>query len=599
MSAHHKPFTPGDKTTNFLPGRSLRRGFLGALASLTTLTASDAAFAQTAPWPTKTIRIVVGFAPGGTTDVTARMLAQALTEAMGQTVVVDNKPGASGNIAAGEVAKATPDGYTVMVAPTSVETANPSLFKSTLLPSRDLSPVMAIGRTQMYLITRPGLEVKDATQLIAMAKAGPGRLSYASAGTGTPPQLAGELFKQSTGTFITHIPYRGAAPALQDVMASQTDMAFDPGIAFPHIRSGKVKLLAVASDKKSPFFPDVPTYADLGIKDAGLDIWFGLWVPNNTPAEVTARLGREIGKALPEAALWRPGCRAGGAGDGRLQEAAGAGRQDAVYADQRPQDHRRMSQAPILAETIGRVGLVTLNRPKQLNALNDALMDALGKQLLAFDTDDGIGAIVITGGDKAFAAGADIAAMVDWTCMDVYRSDFISRNWETIRRVRKPVIAAVAGFAMGGGCELALACDIVIAAESAKFALPEIKLAMLPGAGGTQRLPRAIGKAKAMDMCLSARMLDAAEADRCGLVSRVVPDAQLRAQSLALAARLAGFSLPALMAIKESVNRAFEGALSEGITFERRQLHARFASDDAHEGMRAFLDKRAPVFTHR
>ncbi len=258
-----------------------------------------------------------------------------------------------------------------------------------------------------------------------------------------------------------------------------------------------------------------------------------------------------------------------------------------------------MSQAPILAETIGRVGLVTLNRPKQLNALNDALMDALGKQLLAFDTDDGIGAIVITGGDKAFAAGADIAAMVDWTCMDVYRSDFISRNWETIRRVRKPVIAAVAGFAMGGGCELALACDIVIAAESAKFALPEIKLAMLPGAGGTQRLPRAIGKAKAMDMCLSARMLDAAEADRCGLVSRVVPDAQLRAQSLALAARLAGFSLPALMAIKESVNRAFEGALSEGITFERRQLHARFASDDAHEGMRAFLDKRAPVFTHR
>ena len=183
--------------------------------------------------------------------------------------------------------------------------------------------------------------------------------------------------------------------------------------------------------------------------------------------------------------------------------------------------------------------------------------------------------------------------------MDVYRSDFITRNWETIRRVRKPVIAAVAGFALGGGCELALSCDIVIAAESARFALPEIKLAMLPGAGGTQRLPHAIGKAKAMDLCLSARMLDAAEADRYGLVSRVVPDEQLHEQSLALAAKVAGFSLPALMAIKESVNRAWEGSLSEGIAFERRQLHARFASEDAHEGMRAFLDKRAPQFRHR
>jgi len=254
---------------------------------------------------------------------------------------------------------------------------------------------------------------------------------------------------------------------------------------------------------------------------------------------------------------------------------------------------------PVLVERIGRVGLVTLNRPKQLNALNDALMDALGEALLSLDADDGIGAIVITGGDKVFAAGADIAAMADWTYMDVYRSDFITRNWETIRRVRKPVIAAVAGFALGGGCELALSCDIVIAAESARFALPEIKLAMLPGAGGTQRLPHAIGKAKAMDLCLSARMLDAAEADRYGLVSRVVPDEQLHEQSLALAAKVAGFSLPALMAIKESVNRSWEGSLSEGIGFERRQLHARFASEDAHEGMRAFLDKRAPQFRHR
>jgi tripartite-type tricarboxylate transporter receptor subunit TctC len=274
-----------------------RRAFLAAACSVCLMGASSPVLAQAA-WPAKGVRIVVGFAPGGTTDVMARVVAQGLSEALGQTVIVDNKPGASGNIAAGEVIKAAPDGYTLFVAPTSVETANPSLFKSNILPSRDLTPVTTIGRTQMYLITRPGLEVKDAKQLIAMAKANPGKLSYASSGTGTPPQLAGELFKQSTGTFITHVPYRGSAPALQDVMASQADMAFDPGIAFPHIRSGKVKLLAVASDKKSPFFPDVPTYADLGIKDASLDIWFGLWVPNNTPAEVTARLTRELAKVL-------------------------------------------------------------------------------------------------------------------------------------------------------------------------------------------------------------------------------------------------------------------------------------------------------------
>jgi len=258
-----------------------------------------------------------------------------------------------------------------------------------------------------------------------------------------------------------------------------------------------------------------------------------------------------------------------------------------------------MDQPILLTERIGRVGLATLNRPRQLNALSDELMDRLGEALLAFDADDGIGAIVIAGSAKAFAAGADIPAMVDWTYMDVYRSDFVTRNWETIRRVRKPVLAAVAGFAMGGGCELALACDIVVAGESARFALPEIKLAMLPGAGGTQRLPRAIGKAKAMDMCLAARTLHAAEADRYGLVSRVVPDARLLEETLALAGTIAGYSLPALMAIKESVNRAYETSLAEGIGFERRQLHARFASDDAHEGMRAFLDKRAPVFSHR
>jgi enoyl-CoA hydratase len=226
-------------------------------------------------------------------------------------------------------------------------------------------------------------------------------------------------------------------------------------------------------------------------------------------------------------------------------------------------------------ERLGRVGVLTLNRPEQLNALNDTLMDALGAALLELDADDGIGAIVITGSDKAFAAGADIAAMADWGYMDVFSSNFITRNWETIRQVRKPVIAAVAGFAMGGGCELALSC-----------------------AGGTQRLPRAIGKAKAMDMCLSARMLSAEEADRYGLVSRVVPNDALMAETLKLANTIAGFSLPALIAIKESVNRAWESSLTEGVKFERHALYARFASDDAHEGMHAFLEKRKPTFQH-
>ncbi|MES2416022.1 MAG: enoyl-CoA hydratase [Pseudomonadota bacterium] len=256
-------------------------------------------------------------------------------------------------------------------------------------------------------------------------------------------------------------------------------------------------------------------------------------------------------------------------------------------------------QQPLLVDRRGRVGLLVLNRPGQLNALNDALMDALGNALLQFDSDPAIGAIVITGSSKAFAAGADIAAMADWNYMQVYQADFVTRNWETIRKVRKPVIAAVAGFAMGGGCELALACDIIIAAGSARFALPEVKLAMMPGAGGTQRLPHAIGKAKAMDMCLSARTLDAQEADRYGLVSRVVPDEKLLDETMALATRIAGYSLPALMAIKESVNRTWECSLTEGIGFERRQLHARFASEDAHEGMQAFLSKRTPAFSHR
>ena len=258
-----------------------------------------------------------------------------------------------------------------------------------------------------------------------------------------------------------------------------------------------------------------------------------------------------------------------------------------------------MREDVILTERTGRVGVVTLNRPKVLNALNDALMNELGAALLAFDRDDDVGAIVIAGSHRAFAAGADIAVMTDWTYSDVYNSNFITRNWETIRQVRKPVIASVAGLALGGGCELALACDIVVAARSAKFGLPEVKLGLLPGAGGTQRLPRAIGKAKAMDMCLSARVLTADEADRYGLVSRLVEDDALRDETMNLAATVASFSASALMALKECVNRAYEQSLSEGILFERRELHARFATDDAREGMKAFMEKRAPVFTHR
>lgn len=253
----------------------------------------------------------------------------------------------------------------------------------------------------------------------------------------------------------------------------------------------------------------------------------------------------------------------------------------------------------ILVETRGRVGLVTLNRPKQLNALNDGLMDELGEALLAFDADDGIGAIVITGSEKAFAAGADIAAMAGWSYMDVYRSEYITRNWETIRRVRKPVIAAVAGFALGGGCELAMMCDIVIAADSARFGQPEIKLGVIPGAGGTQRLPRAVSKAKAMDLCLTARFMDAAEAERAGLVSRVVPAERLLDEAVAAAETIAGFSLPSVMMAKEAINRAYEVPLAEGVTFERRLFHSLFATEDQKEGMAAFLEKRAAQFAHR
>jgi enoyl-CoA hydratase len=258
-----------------------------------------------------------------------------------------------------------------------------------------------------------------------------------------------------------------------------------------------------------------------------------------------------------------------------------------------------MSESFILAETRGRVGLLTLNRPKALNALNDTLMDQLGAALLAFDADDGIGAIVITGSEKAFAAGADIGAMKDWSYMDVYGSEYITRNWETLKRVRKPVIAAVAGYALGGGCELAMMCDIIIAAETAKFGQPEIKLGVIPGAGGTQRLPRAVGKAKAMDMVLTSRMMAAEEAERAGLVSRVVPAGKMLDEAIEAATIIASMSLPSAMMAKECVNRAYEGTLAEGIQFERRVFHSLFGTEDQKEGMAAFVEKRAPSFKHR
>ena len=246
-----------------------------------------------------------------------------------------------------------------------------------------------------------------------------------------------------------------------------------------------------------------------------------------------------------------------------------------------------------------KVGVITLNRPKQLNALNGQLMDELGQALKAFDADEAIGCIILTGSEKAFAAGADITAMAKFTFADAYKGDFITRNWETIRTIRKPVIAAVSGFALGGGCELAMMCDFIIAADTAKFGQPEIKLGVIPGAGGTQRLPRAVGKSKAMDMCLTGRMMDAAEAERSGLVSRVVAVDKLQEEALGAALVISDFSQITVMAAKESVNRAFEGTLADGVMFERRLFHGLFATQDQKEGMDAFLNKRPAQFTHQ
>ena len=258
-----------------------------------------------------------------------------------------------------------------------------------------------------------------------------------------------------------------------------------------------------------------------------------------------------------------------------------------------------MSFEMIIAEKRGRVGLITLNRPKALNALNDQVVNEITAALNDFESDEGIGAIVITGSEKAFAAGADIGAMASFSYMDAYKSEYITRNWERVKTCRKPVIAAVAGFALGGGSELAMMCDIIIAADTAKFGQPEVKLGTLPGAGGTQRLPRAVGKAKAMDLCLTGRMMDAAEAEKAGLVARVIPAEQLLEETLKAAQTIAGFSLPVVMMIKESVNRAFESSLNEGLLFERRVFHAAFALEDQKEGMAAFAEKRKPAFTNR
>lgn len=250
----------------------------------------------------------------------------------------------------------------------------------------------------------------------------------------------------------------------------------------------------------------------------------------------------------------------------------------------------------LIVEIHGRVALVRLHRPKALNALNDNMMNELGLVLHKFDADPAIACIVLSGSEKAFAAGADIAAMADYTYQDTYRDNYIGRNWEHILRVRKPVLGAVAGYALGGGCELAMMCDFLIAADNAKFGQPEIKVGVLPGAGGTQRLPRIVGKAKAMDLLLTARTIDAAEAERIGLVSRVVPADKLIEEALAVAAQIASMSVSVAMQIKNAVNRSFETTLMEGVNYERRLFHAAFGTPAQREGMRAFLEKRAPNF---
>ncbi len=257
-----------------------------------------------------------------------------------------------------------------------------------------------------------------------------------------------------------------------------------------------------------------------------------------------------------------------------------------------------MSQL-VISEVHDKVGLIRINRPEALNALNNEVVDGIGAAIDAFEADENIGCIVLTGSEKAFAAGADIGFMKDFDYMHAYKTDFITRNWERIKTARKPVIAAVSGFALGGGCEMAMMCDMIFASETARFGQPEIRLGTMPGAGGTQRLPRAVGKAKAMDLCLTARMMDATEAEKAGLVARVIPAERLLEETLEAARIIAGYSLPVVMMIKESVNRAFESSLNEGLLFERRVFHSAFALEDQKEGMAAFVEKRKPAFKNR
>ena len=283
--------------------QAARRTVLLAASAVLALGSAPSWAADASSWPSKPLRIVVGFAPGGTTDVMARLVGKSLSEQLGQPVLIDNKPGASGNIAAGEVVRAAPDGHTVLVAPTSVETANPYLFKSNVNMARDLLPVAGVGKSQMYLVTKPGLAVKNVGDLVKLGQQPGQQVAFASAGAGTPPHLACELFKQATKGNFVHVPYRGAAPALQDVVAGQADFVCDPGIAFPHIKAGKVKLLGVVSSKRSPFFPDVPTVAEQGYAGADLDIWFGMWAPKGTPPELVAKLDAAVAKALADASV--------------------------------------------------------------------------------------------------------------------------------------------------------------------------------------------------------------------------------------------------------------------------------------------------------
>lgn len=288
MRTHHSPFG--------------RRFALKAIAALCALGAAGTAAAQQAGWPVKPIRLVVGFPAGGTTDVLARVVAAPLQKALGQAVIVDNKPGASGNLAVSEVSRAPADGYTLMVAPISVQTANPHLFKPALNPEKDLQPVASLGYAQLYLVARKDLPVKSVLELVQTAKASPGKMTYGSGGPGTQMHLVGELFKQQADIDVVHVPYRGAAPALQDLLAGQIDYYFDPATGFSHIREGRAKLLAVTGTKRSPFFPEAPTLTELGIKGVELGNWFGVWAPAGTPPEVVARFGSALAKvlALPE-----------------------------------------------------------------------------------------------------------------------------------------------------------------------------------------------------------------------------------------------------------------------------------------------------------